>query len=194
MKDPLFYKIIQPFIITWMRLRFRPRIINSNNIPKKGRVLIAGTHVNNADGFLLAITVRRCIRFLAKAEVFKGITAPFAKGIGMIPVNRQVQDKSVIPTVVSLLEQECAIGIFPEGTINRERKDLILPFKPGVIKMAIEGESPIVPFAIISKYPKYSKRVQIIFGEAYYPKTKDITKELAVLEKKVKAIINGASE
>ena len=52
---------------------------------------------------------------------------------GMIPVDRSVHDKTVIPAAINLLEKEAVIGIFPEGTINRT-DEIIMPFKKVQLK------------------------------------------------------------
>jgi 1-acyl-sn-glycerol-3-phosphate acyltransferase len=76
----------------------------------------------------------------------------------------------------------------PEGTINRTN-DIIMPFKTGVVRMAIGSKKPIIPFAIIgvhkNNYASVEKKPLIIFGEAYHPKTDNIEKETKVLEDKV---------
>lgn len=191
MKEPLLYKIVRPIILLWFYPTYKPIFINRKTIPKKGRVILAGTHTSKLDGFLLAASTRRLVRYIAKDELFKGIGKYFFKACGFVPVNRQIKDTTVVPAGIKLLENESLIGIFPEGTINKT-KDLIMPFKKGAVKMAIEGESPIVPFAIIGEYEKYKKNVKIIFGDLYYPESSDINKENQILENKVKNIITEA--
>ncbi|MDD2505525.1 MAG: lysophospholipid acyltransferase family protein [Bacilli bacterium] len=193
MKEPLLYKIVRPIILTWFYPSFRPIYINKENIPKKGRVILAGTHVSKLDGFLLGSSTRRSVRFIAKDELFKGIGKWFFKSCGFVPVNRRVKDKTVIPEALKLLNNESLIGIFPEGTVNRTN-DVIMPFKKGAVKMAIESKSPIIPFAIVGKYTKFKRNIKIIFGELYYPKSKEIEKETKILEKKVKNIIKESRE
>ena len=191
MQDPLLYRMIRPLVIAWLKLVYRPIMVNQSVIPTQGRALLAGTHVNDKDPLLLGMTTKRCVRYIAKDELFKGLGSLIFKGLGAIPVNRRIHDTQVIPTTVKLLEADCLVGIFPEGTINRAREDVILPFKAGVIKIALATDSPIIPFAIIAKYPKYPKNVKIIFDEPYLPQTKDIDKELKVLEKKVRFLIKN---
>lgn len=188
MRIPFLYIIVRPLLQLWFYLTYYPIYINRKNIPKKSRVILAGTHTNNLDGFLLASSTIRPVRFIAKKELFKGIGKWFFTSCGMIPVDRSVHDKTVIPAAINLLEKEMVIGIFPEGTINRT-KELIMPFKKGAIKMAISGSCPIVPFAIIGEYKKFKKNVKIVFGDLYYPQTIDIEKETQILEKKVKNLI-----
>lgn len=193
MREPILYKIVRPLLMLWFYHTYKPVFINNKSIPKKGRVILAGTHVSKLDGFMLGASTRRPVRFIAKDELFRGIGKYFFKACGLVPVNRKIKDETVVPSAIKLLEQESLIGIFPEGTVNKT-DDLIIPFKKGAIKMSIEAKSPIIPFAIIGKYEKYKKNVKMVFGELYYPETTNIEKENKVLEEKVKNIIKEESE
>lgn len=192
MKRPILYRVVRPLLIIWFSITYRPVYINNKNIPKKGRVILAGTHINNLDGFLLGASTRRTVRYIAKKELFKGIGNWFFSSCGMIPVDRSKHDKNVLLTANKLLEQESLIGIFPEGTVNKT-DDIILPFKKGAVRMAIQTKSPIIPFAITGSYEKYKKSIKITFGDLYFPETDDVEKENEILEKKVKKIIKETS-
>lgn len=193
MRNPFLYKLVKPLILLWFKPRYRPEYIDKENIPKKGRVILAGTHINNLDAFMLGSSTRRPVRFIAKKELFKGIGKWFFTACGLVPVDRQNHNDNVMSDSTRLLEKEALIGIFPEGTVNKTN-EIIMPFKTGAVRMAIQTKSPIVPFAIIGNYEKYKKNVKIIFGELYYPKTDDIIKENKELEEKVKNLIKRGSE
>lgn len=182
MKEPLFYRIIRPLFYVWFSLFYKPIIINQGEIPQNGRCIIAGNHTHNLDCFLLGMSTHRCVRFVAKDELVKGAAGMFFKWMGIIPVNRKIHDKSVIPMCTNYLNNEAIIGIFPEGTINKT-KDIIIPFKKGAVVMAINTSSPIIPFAITGKYKR--GQIKIVYGKKYYPKTKDIERETELLEDKV---------
>jgi len=193
MKNPLLYTILRPVFTLWFKMVYRPVFINQDAIPKKGKAILAGTHVCKKDIFLVIASTRRCIRGVAKAELFKGPGKYFFGGLGAIPVNRDVKDGSVVPICVDLLNQGFLVALMPEGTINRT-KDIIMPFKTGAVRMAIASGSPIIPFAIIGEvvgndYRTFKPGVKMVFDDAYYPKTKDVDRENKVLEDKVLAII-----
>ncbi len=186
MSKQYLYRIVRPLLYAWIKVKYNPTIIGKENIPKKGRCILAGNHTNNADGITLGATTFRTVRYVAKMELTSGIKGPFFKQLGLIPVNRKIHDKSVIPACLKCLEDEDLIGIFPEGTINRT-DDVILPFKKGVIVMAIRSNSKIIPFAINGNYKK--SKLKIIVGKPYFPKTDDVEKEIKVLEKKVISLL-----
>ena len=52
----------------------------------------------------------------------------------LIPVDRKNKNPEAKSKAIEILNEEKALGIFPEGTYHKE--DLLLPFKPGVISFA----------------------------------------------------------
>ena len=128
------YKILLSILKPIYLLYYRPTIINKENIPKEGRILLAGNHTKWLDPVMLVAVSKRQVHFLAKIELFKGITKPIVKGMGCVPVNRKIHDKGALKSAYEYLENEKCIGIFPEGTINRT-DDVIMPFKIGAVKI-----------------------------------------------------------
>lgn len=189
--QPLLYKLVRPLLKIYFTIKMKPIVINKEVIPQKGKCILAGNHTNNLDCFTLGYATKRCIRYVAKKELTKGIKGIIIKMFGIIPVDRNIHDKSVIPTCTKLLEKESIIGIFPEGTINRTNKT-VMPFKKGVIVMAMKTNSPIVPFAINGKYKK--GHLKVIFGKPYFVESKDVNKEIELLEDKVIELIKSIGD
>lgn len=189
-KDTRFYKIIRPIGKFLFTILYRPRIIGKENIPKEGRIVLAGNHTNNLDCVILLSSTKRPIHFLAKAELFKGPFGWFFKAMGLIPVVRKTKDGKALPKSIEYLENEKLIGIFPEGTINRT-DDVVMPFKIGAVKMAHDANSKIVPFVIKGKYKLFRKKISIEFLKPIKIKSDDLDKEN---EKLMKIIGNKLSE
>lgn len=161
-KDPIFYKIVRPIITFLFKVFYRPIIIGCDNIPKNGRIVLAGNHTNNLDCILLISSTKRCIHFLAKDELYKGFKKILFKNMGIIPVNRRVKDKNSLIKAKEFLNKEYCIGIFPEGTFNRG-EGVILPFKIGAVKMSYDTKSKIVPFVIKGKYKMFRRSISVEF-------------------------------
>ena len=163
MKEPIFYRYIaKPLIIIFVKIFLRPNIIGINNIPKEGRVILAGNHTNNLDSVMVAAINKRVVHFLAKDKLLKGWRKLIFKGMGIIPVNRSIHDKGALNMAIDTLNQEKVIGIFPESTINKTN-DIILPFKYGAVKMASVTNSLIVPFVITGSYKILNNNLKIEF-------------------------------
>lgn len=160
--DTKFYKVVRPFISFVIKLLFHPKVIGVNNIPKTGRVVLAGNHTKWLDPVLIVSVTNRQVHFLAKEELFHGITNFIVKGMGCVPVNRKIHDRNALESAYEFLENELCIGIFPEGTINRT-DDIIMPFKMGAVKACNHTNTKLIPFIITGKYKLFRKRITIEF-------------------------------
>lgn len=161
MKDALLYKITRPIITVLFKLFFTPKIIGKEYIPKSGKVILAGNHTSNFDCLLLISSTKRNIHFLAKKELWNGPKKIIFANMGLIPVDRKNKDHQALSSSIAYLENNLLIGIFPEGTTEKEGK--MLDFKIGAVKMAKDTNSPIVPFIITGNYKLFSKNLRIEF-------------------------------
>lgn len=176
MKEPVFYRIVRPIVSFLFKLVFRPTYKGLDYITDNGPLVLGGNHTNNLDCLLLIGSSKRVIHFLAKDSLIKGIKAPIFKGMGIIPVNRQIHDKQALNSAKKALNEGKVIGIFPEGTINRT-DDTIMPFKIGCVKMAHDTNTKVVPFTITGKYKLFKKSIELEFYKPYEISSDDLTKE-----------------
>lgn len=174
MKDKLLYKLLRPFLVIYMRIFYKPEIIGLENIPKEGRCILVANHSSNLDFISMGITTKRCVHFLAKEELFVGILSPIMNGVGAIPVNRKIKDKTPIIRGRKVLDNNLVLGIFPEGTFNKT-DDVIAPFKIGAVKLAKESNSVIIPIMIVGEY-KF-KKLKIIVDKPFWVETSDLDYE-----------------
>ena len=182
-KDTIFYKVVRPLVVFFIKVFFHPKIKGLENIPNTGRVLLAGNHTKWLDPVMLVGIQKRQIHFLAKEELFHGITKFIAKGMGCIPVNRKIHDHNALSGAINYLNNNLCVGIFPEGTINRTDKT-IMNFKIGAVKASHDTNTKLVPFIITGKYKIFGKSVQIEFLEPIKV-LDDLTKENEKLMKLV---------
>lgn len=161
--DTLVYKIAKPILKLIFVGLFRPTVIGVENIPKKGRILIAGNHTKWWDSIMLISMTNRPVHFLAKKELFDSPkTSWIMKLMGCIPVNRKAKDHNALEMAYRYLENERCIAIFPEGTINRT-DDIIMPFKMGAVKACSTTNSELVPFIITGEYKMFKKSIKLEF-------------------------------
>ena len=161
-RDTIFYKTVKPLTSLLIKVLFRPEVIGLENIPKEGRILLAGNHTKWLDPVMLVGVTKRQIHFLAKEELYHGITSFIVKGMGCVPVNRRIHDKNALKGAVDFLEKDLCVGIFPEGTINRT-DDVIMPFKIGAVKACQSAGSKLVPFVITGKYRLFKRGLKVEF-------------------------------
>lgn len=164
----MLYYIIRTFALLVLILLFKLKIIGAKNIPKKGRLIICCNHIHFFDPIYVAGSTMRKIHFLAKKELFQSkLSKLFFKGLGAIPVNRDGNDAYSLKTSLTLLKKEKVLGIFPEGTRNKNNNTEGIVFKPGVSMLAIKTKTPIIPVHIIGSYKIFSK-MTIVVGEAIH--------------------------
>lgn len=161
--DTLFYKIVKPILKFIFVGLFRPTVVGLENLPKEGRILIAGNHTKWWDSIMLISMTNRPVHFLAKKELFDSWkTNWIMKLMGCIPVNRKAKDHNALEMAYRYLENERCIAIFPEGTINRT-DDIIMPFKMGAVKACNTTNTKLVPFIITGKYEMFKKSIKLEF-------------------------------
>ncbi len=159
------YKVIRPLLSPIFKLYYNPIVINKEVIPTSGPILVVGNHKHLMDQCLAIISTKRVIHYMAKKEYFDGKMAWFFKLVGCIPVNRQIHDDNAKEAAIDVLENDGAIGLFPEGTRNKTT-EYLLPFKFGTVSMAKKTGATIVPFGIAGEY-KFRSRPVITFGKPF---------------------------
>ena len=150
------YKLLKPFVITYFKLKYKPTVIGSENIPSSGAIILCGNHMHTHDQYNVMMVTKRVIHYMAKDEYFYGPFRWFYKLSGCIKVNRSIHDEDAKSEALDILNSGKALGIFPEGTRNKTigTKDEVelLPFKYGAVSLAKKTGALIVPFAITGKY------------------------------------------
>lgn len=161
--ESLFYSCMKSAAAAILKLLYRPQYEGLENIPADGKIILAGNHTNFLDCVLIASSTKRCVHFIAKAELLKSKIGRFAfTRLGIIPLDRSTNGKAAVTTAEEYLNDGKLIAIFPEGTINRTN-DIMMPFKGGAVKIAADADCRIVPFAITGKYKPFRKNIKIKF-------------------------------
>ena len=182
----IFYKLFSPIVSMLFYIIFLPKVKGKENIPKKKGAILAGNHKSNLDCFMVILSTRRCVHFLAKAELFKlSFFNWFFRNSGLIPVYRNGKDKKALETAVEYLKNGEIVGVFPEGRLNKTSKTSVLPFKIGAVKMAKETGKPIIPFTIKGKYIPFVRSIEIIFQKPFYVTDNNLDEANKILERKV---------
>lgn len=147
MKKSKLYAIIVAVLRPFVRLLYRLKVVGLENIPESGGCIICPNHTSNADPVLLAVTLKRQIYFMSKAELFKiKLLGKFFRKLGAFPVERGKGDTSALDKAEEILKNGEQLGLFIEGTRSKTN-DFLRP-KTGCAMIAFKANSPIVPVRI----------------------------------------------
>ena len=155
-------------LAAWVTYPFAPYTVKGRDLfPEEGRVVVCCNHMANSDPVRLSCSQRRQIYYMAKAELFQ--FKPFGfilKKLGAFPVQRGKGDVEAIDTAAELLRDDCAVGVFIEGT--RSKNGEFGKPKAGAVMLAYNNHAPILPVCIPpigSKRPRLFHRAVVSFGE-----------------------------
>ena len=126
-KVPFLYHFGRVLLTPVFKIYYNPVVIGKENLNVSGSMLVAGNHKHFLDQFLTIISTRRGIHYMTKKEYFDDKKVSwFFKGTGCIPVDRSCKDKNCVDLALSVLKDDGAVGLFPEGTRNRTSKLFLL--------------------------------------------------------------------
>ena len=131
-------------------LRIRLKVSGVEKLPE-GRFLLVSNHRSNFDPILTWFVLRkRDIAFVSKRENFDvPIFGRFIRRCCFMAIDRE-NPRNAIRTIdqaaVLIKEDKVSVGIYPEGT--RSKDCVLLPFHPGVFKIAQKANVPVVVMTV----------------------------------------------
>lgn len=169
-------------------LLFRYRIEGAENIPRRGKCILAGNHTGHLDPFIVQMATNRQLWFVTGPAAFKvPIIRHLLKYYNVLPL-KFGRGLEAIDAANQKLNSGEAVIIFPEGKFTPDGE--LCKFNRGVGLMAKATNSPIIPFAIkggfeswgrTRKLPKLFNEIVIQFGQPitdFDKDEKDIAHEL----------------
>lgn len=133
-------------VVGWVlsKALLRAEVIGRENIPAKGRVILASNHRSYVDPPLVGFLIFRPLYYVAKAELFRNpLFGWLLRNVRAFPVHRSGVDREMLRQSMAILEAERALLLFPEGT--RSMNDELLPPRPGIGFLADKGSAPVIP-------------------------------------------------
>jgi 1-acyl-sn-glycerol-3-phosphate acyltransferase len=158
-----FYDVSKALVRALARTLWRARVFGVQNVPMSGPVIVACNHVSYLDPPLMGCLFPRRISYMAKKELFEmPVVGPMIRALGAYPVDRHGSATAAIRRSLSVLEAGGAVGIFPEGTRNRD--GTVAP-QTGVALLASLAKAPVVPACVVgTKRAMHLARVDVAFG------------------------------
>ncbi|MBR6559253.1 MAG: 1-acyl-sn-glycerol-3-phosphate acyltransferase [Clostridia bacterium] len=128
------------------------------NEPQEGGVIVCANHTSFLDVIVLGVALRRPVRFLAKAELFKiPVLRGLIKALGAYSVDRGGGDVAAIKKTISLISEGESVGIFPQGHRHKNVHPENTPLHHGVGMIEYRAGVNVLPVFIKTK--KYRMRL-----------------------------------
>ena len=148
----------------------RRRVSGAENVPEVGGAVLAINHTGYVDFMPLGLALRtrgRRARFLVKSEVMDlGIMRYLVRHTRAVPVDRTAGGEAY-RAAVSALEAGELLAVYPESTISRSFE--LKEFKSGVVRMAAQAQTPVIPAIVWGAHRQWSKGVQRRMGRRHIP-------------------------
>lgn len=159
-------------LVLWPVVRWplRMKVIGREHVPDEGGFILASNHISYFDSYALAYPFfPRQLRYMAKAELFRGPLGPLLRAAGAFPVRRGERDIETYRESVRLAQSGQIVVIYPMGTrekVARQKQIELVPH-PGAARIALAARVPLVPAAVegSERLPRLTK-LTVAFGPA----------------------------
>lgn len=157
-----FFLFIKAIARAIFAILFPARVQGAERIPAEGAVILCGNHISMLDPIIAGLSVRRPVRFMAKEELFRfKPLGALITALGAYPVKRGATDMAAIRTSMKLLKEGEVLGIFPQG--SREKDGEHLRMENGVGLMAQRSGAAVCPMRIVGPYRPF-RRTPLFIG------------------------------
>lgn len=155
-RNPKHYRILNKLrrsqsIVCCFLLGLRLRFEVEQTLKRGQTYIYCANHTSNLDIMIMCIIAKGRFHFMGKEELLNNpVLKLFFKTID-VPVNRdsKISAFRAFKRVGENLDKGMSLIIFPEGGINdKQFPPVMIPFKNGPFRLAIEKDIPIVPVCL----------------------------------------------
>lgn len=205
----LYHGAVQVAAGIW-RIMFLWKLTGVSNIPRQGSLIVISNHPSYLDPpSLVGLMIQfagRDLSIMAWDKLFRVPLVSFwVKAYKAFPVDRSNPGRGPYQTLLRILQQGGAAGVFPEG--SRSHGQLMGEWKPGALRAAFATKSTILPVTMVTTgefwprhawRPRFFRRQEIVVHKplTYEQYMADKPPEMHEkqwqdeMEKRVRAIIN----
>jgi 1-acyl-sn-glycerol-3-phosphate acyltransferase len=168
------------------------KVIGLENIPGRGKLIIAANHQSYLDPPIIGACIPREIHYMAKAELFrKPVLGKLIRRWNSIPVKRSGQDFASLKAATGILKRDGALLVFPEGT--RSRTGEFLQPTGGLGFLAAVSGADVLPVFVSGTRGAWRRvlrrtGIKVIIGKPIHLDPKDV--EHSTAKQKYQAMSN----
>ena len=137
------YALLRLGLILLTHTFYRLTVLDRDQVPKEGGVLLTPNHVSFVDALMLIASLDRPVRFIVDQSYFEyWLFRPFMKSMGNIPISSSGGPRVLLKALREAgqyLDDGEVVCIFPEGQITRIGS--LLPFPP---RLRTDRQKPTV--------------------------------------------------
>jgi len=151
---------------------FNVRVLNRENVPRHGPVLLVSNHQSFLDPPLCGVGLQRELDYIARDSLFRNpCFAWLIRSLNAIPIRRGQADTATIRTIIRRLQDRRAIVLFPEAT--RTGDGTISAIKSGFELIARKTRATTVPVVIDGAFEVWPRtqllprlgRITVMYGK-----------------------------
>ena len=162
------YNFWKKFLTGPVKLIFGLRAYGTENLSPDCGVLVCANHTSFCDVIVMSACSDVQIRYMAKKELFAvPLIGPFVRALGAYPVDRKGGDVAALRKTVGMIEDGCAVGVFPQGTRSPGVDPRTTSVHHGVGLIAYRAKCDIVPVYIKTKgnHTRFFAKTEVYFGK-----------------------------
>ena len=143
------FAFLRPIMRLYFKLRYRHRAEKSGL--KRGAYLIVSNHQTTMDPFLLSLSFKFPIYFVASDDLFNlKVSSLINYLVAPIPKSKSVADLAAVRNIFRIVKEGGAVGVFPEG--NRTVSGGQWEMTDAIAKLAKLVKVPLVIYNINGGY------------------------------------------
>jgi 1-acyl-sn-glycerol-3-phosphate acyltransferase len=171
--DRLFYAF-RFACVAVLRVWFRLRV--EGPLPPPGACVLAANHTSFLDPVLVGAAAPSRVVFMMTETVWRSPRLGwFYRWNRAIPLRARGGNRDAMRAARSVLQQGRTIGIYPEGGISRDGRQLL--GSPGAVSLVLQEGVPIVPVGIVGAFDALPsgagwprpRRITVRFGAPILP-------------------------
>src|SRR5436309_232527 len=104
--NPVVYWVMRALLQLFSLAYWRLQRIGREHIPESGPAILVANHRSFLDPFIVGVTARRPVYYVAKEELFRHrLFAWFISSLGAFPVRRGAADADMVETAKAILRR-----------------------------------------------------------------------------------------